>query len=354
MSYLDALAREPWRFDLFAVLRRVERSFERANPERPRLGDGASRADEALALGDRVLAVALGQDPFLSFPDATISDVAVGPDRLDIRSRYLGFFGPQGALPLAVTEEAYQFLQARDRDFVRFLDLFAGRFHQLFFRAWADARPAAQHDRPAQDRFAAYVGSAVGLGSAPFRDLDAVPDLGKLAYAGLLAPQAKSAARLRRAITGLFGVRAEVDEFVGSWLAIEGPDTTRVGARNSRLGVETLMGRGVFSVGDKIRITVFVPNARQYARFLPGGDHCVQLADLVFFYVGCELDWEVELALPVGEIAPVQLGRAGALGWTSWMLRRGQGGTAWRRDAHVRPADRAGRGQGGAGGGARP
>ena len=36
----------------------------------------------------------------------------------------------------------------RDDAFPRFLDILNHRFLQLFFRAWADARPVAQHDRP--------------------------------------------------------------------------------------------------------------------------------------------------------------------------------------------------------------
>ncbi len=34
------------------------------------------------------------------------------------------------------------------------------------------------------------------------------------------------------------------------------------------------------------------------------------LADAVFFYIGDELDWDVELAIPAGAVAPVRLGTA--------------------------------------------
>ena len=43
------------------------------------------------------------------------------------------------------------------------------------------------------------------------------------------------------------------------------------------------------------------------------------LADAVFFYIGEELDWEVELAIPSGAVAPVTLGKSGRLGWTTWV-----------------------------------
>ena len=47
MSFLDDLKREPWRFDFFATLRRIERS----HPDKPKIGDAAARRDEFVALG---------------------------------------------------------------------------------------------------------------------------------------------------------------------------------------------------------------------------------------------------------------------------------------------------------------
>jgi len=82
--------------------------------------------------------------------------------------------------------------------------------------SWANSRPIAQHDRPTADRFFAYIGSAIGSGSEPYRNLDSIPDAAKLCFAGLLGSQAKSASRLASALCGLFEIRAEVDEFVGN------------------------------------------------------------------------------------------------------------------------------------------
>ena len=350
MSYFDDLLRAPYAFDFFAVMRRVERSLERMGPDQPCLGDSATRGQETVHVGGKAVAVSLGQNPFLAFPASTLSDVTLSPGgRLRILTRFLGFLGPQGALPLAVTEEAYSFLRERDDAFARFLDLFGNRFQQLFFRAWAGSRPAAQHDRPKQDRFCAYVGSVVGLGSPPYHDRDTIPDLGKLAYAGLLAPQAKSASRLRGAVMGLFRVRASIEQFVGAWLPLDVADRTRLGRRNSGLGQDTLLGKSVFSIQDKFRIVLLVGDMEQYAAFLPAGAHasqpagrfCAPLVDLVFFYVGDDFDWEVELAIPAEKAPPTRLGRSGQLGWTSWMPTVPGRGPALRRDAHFRPAERA-------------
>ena len=155
-----------------------------------------------------------------------------------------------------------------------------------------------QHDRPDADRFVAYIGSAIGVGSSPYQNLDSVPDAAKLGFAGLLGSQAKCASRLAGAICGLFNVKAEVEEFVGTRLMLEATEWTLVGQCLSRLGEDVLLGRNVFSVQDKIRLRIFTKNLAQYIRFLPTGDLCEPLADLVFFYNGEQLDWDVELAIP--------------------------------------------------------
>ena len=67
-------------------------------------------------------------------------------------------------MPLTTTDESLGWLLMRDDSFARFLDLFNNRFLQLFFRAWSDARPIAQHDRPNEDRFIGFIGSFIGIG----------------------------------------------------------------------------------------------------------------------------------------------------------------------------------------------
>ncbi|MFL4969605.1 MAG: type VI secretion system baseplate subunit TssG [Xanthobacteraceae bacterium] len=327
-TFLDDAIKEPWRFDFFMMMRRLERTFR----DRPRIGDSASLREEL---------VLLGQDPFMDFPASNLSRVAqTKGGHIRVHAKFLGLLGPQGALPLSTTEEAYGWSTMRDESFPRFLDIFNHRFLQLFYRAWGDARPIVQHDRPDADRFLVYVGAMIGVGSPPYRNLDTVPDLAKLAFAGLMAPQAKSASRLRALIGGLFGVRVEIEQFVGTRLTIEKSDRSLLGANNSGVGRDIVVGAAVYSVQDKIRIRIYTSGLQEYMRFLPTGDRCEPLVDAVFFYIGDQLDWEVELALPSREVEPVKVGSFGQLGWTSWMTPEWVGlDRPYRWDARFHPAD---------------
>jgi len=324
----EEIREEPWRFDFYTVMRRLERSYT----DRPRIGDSASRRDEY---------VVLGQDPYMDFPASNLSKFErETASRFRVFVKFLGLLGPQGALPLATTEEAHNWNLMRDDAFPRFLDILNHRFLQLFFRAWSDARPIGQHDRPQADRFAAYVGTMIGIGSPPYRDRDSVSDAAKLAFSGLMAPQAKSASRLRSLVSGFFGVAVEIDEFVGSRLVFEESERTRLGRRNSGLGADILVGASIYSVQDKFTVRIFVQSMADYIKYLPSGGRCEPLADLVFFYIGEQLEWEVELAIPAGAIEPVRLSQFGQLGWTSWMAPNwSDTDRAYRSDARFHPAE---------------
>ncbi|HTM76528.1 MAG TPA: type VI secretion system baseplate subunit TssG [Devosia sp.] len=307
MSRREEVQAEPARFDLLDLLRELER----ATPNKPRIGTNIVRAEEV---------VRLGQDPFLEFPGANVTALEAGLDGVPhLQSRFLGFFGPQGALPLNTTIEAYGWSQSRDKSYVQFVDIFANRFLQLFFRAWADARPAAQHDRPAEDRFARFIGSFGGLGTEPFLDRDSVPDLAKLPLAGLVGARVKSATRLEQVLSYLFGIDAQVTERIGSWLTFEPDDVSTLGGPGARLGQTAMLGERTFVLDERFRITIRTQTLEQYADLLPGGKLSEQIADAVFYTLGFRFGYDIELALPAKLAPQAQLGQFGQLGWTTWL-----------------------------------
>ncbi|MEO0990023.1 MAG: type VI secretion system baseplate subunit TssG [Pseudomonadota bacterium] len=90
----ELLRKEPYRFSFLGLLR----DFERSAPDKPRIGASTTLKEEI---------VSLGQDPYLEFPASNVTAFLEPEGKLpNVRSRFLGFFGPQGALPLWFTEEA--------------------------------------------------------------------------------------------------------------------------------------------------------------------------------------------------------------------------------------------------------
>jgi type VI secretion system protein ImpH len=307
------LNRDPSAFGFFALMR----DMERGNPGKPRIGRNATLKDEV---------VTLGQDPFLSFPDANISHYEEReglPPRM--RSRFLGYFGPQGALPLNTTVEVNQWYARKDDAFVRFADMFTGRFQQLFYRAWADARGITQYDHGEDDRFQVYVGSFAGLGSVALRDRGAVADVARLPVVGLAGSRIKSPVRLRQILEEILKVSVTVQEHVPVWMSFEPGDLTRLGEQGSTLGQDCRMGSRVQSVNEKIRVSIRTESRAEYESFLPGARNFARLTDLLFWYLGVETEVEIAPSLPADQVRGAQLGgqaaagAGAALGWTAWM-----------------------------------
>ena len=235
-------------------------------------------------------------------------------------ARFLGMFGPQGALPLTTTEESYHLASGARRRVSALRRYFPAALSRACFFAPGPIRARSPRTTGRrEDRFLAYIGSMIGVGSPPYRNVDSISDFAKMEFAGLIAPKAKSASRLRGMIAGLFGVRSRSTNSSAPGCRSRRRECTQLGASQSRLGSDVILGSSVFSVSDKFRIRVFVKDIAQYERFLPGSDLARQVGDAVFLYLGEEFDWDMELAIPAGEITPVRLGRGAKLGWTSWM-----------------------------------
>ncbi len=330
MSYRDGLKTEPWRHDFFVTMRELERSAQ----NKPRIGTSTVSPEDV---------VRLGQDPFLEFPASNLSEYIAHDDGIpEIRTRFLGFFGPQGALPLTTTVEAYTWMQQHDPSFARFTDIFGNRFQQFFYRAWADARPIAQYERPTADRFFRYVGTAAGIGTEAFRDRDRVNDIAKVGFAGLIGAQVKSASRLAQLLSGVFGIAVSILERIGMWLVFEPSDCMALGSHGGSLGSDAVLGTRAYSINDKIRIRIDATTLEQYKRFLPTGDLSEKLTDLVFFYLGHRFDFDVELGLRADLAPPVRLGQSGELGWTAWIApqKPAEGEVTYIRDARFSPMER--------------
>ncbi|HEY9064546.1 MAG TPA: type VI secretion system baseplate subunit TssG [Burkholderiaceae bacterium] len=334
------LAAAPHAFDFYALMRRIDV----LSPNAPRLGR---------ALRPTFEPVRLGQDPELDFAPAAISSFetsATTPPRIGVR--FFGLFGPHGPLPLHLTEYARERLRHHaDPGFARFADLFHHRLLALFYRAWAQAQPTVQHDRPADDQFAKWLGALFGLAPRELRERDAVGDDAKRFQAGLLARGVKNAEGLVMLLQHHFGVPVRVQGFVGHWMRLRPADrtrleTVRLGRRpeaSAQLGVGATLGSKVWDRQSKFRIHLGPLTLAQYESFLPGSPALPVLRDWVRQYVGLARAWDVRLALAGSDVPAASLGRATRLGYTSWLggtRRRGARRPATARDDLVFSAER--------------
>jgi type VI secretion system protein ImpH len=311
VALLEEIERAPQEFDFFQALRRVEC----ATADMPRLGESARAKDEPIRLG---------QEPSMAFAPRTLAGLARGdgrcPPRLDVL--FFGLFGPNAPMPLHLTEYCRNRLrQNNDPTLARFADIFHHRLLSLFYRAWANAQPTVHLDRPESDRFAAYIGSLIGLGTPAMRNRDHVPDHAKFYFSGRLSSAARHPEGLQAMLADYFGVPVRVEEFVGRLTEI--PESSRcvlgVHSATALLGTSSTIGDCVWDCQQTFRIILGPLGLAEYRRLLPGGEALPHVVDLLRNYLGDELLWEMQLILRREQAPAICLGESGHLGMAGWL-----------------------------------
>jgi type VI secretion system protein ImpH len=306
LSHFDRLVKEPEKHHVFQALRVLEAHYSDA----PRLGESRRPRHDK---------VRLGQVAEMAFPPSTIADFkppqAGKPARLI--NRFFGLFGPNGPLPLHLTEYARDRQRNhRDSTFVAFADMLTHRMMSLLYRAWGTGQPAPSFDRN-DDPIARKVGALAGYHGDHLQQRDAMPDLSKLYFAGHLAQGAKNAEGLVSILSAFFDVPVRMQQFVGSWLDLEPDDQWQLGGM-AGLGQSTSIGSRVYSRAAKFRIVIGPLALADYERLLPGGESLQRLRAIVRNYAGDTLDWDVNLILAGDEVPRASLGGTTRLGHTSW------------------------------------
>ena len=263
----------------------------------------------------------------LEFPPSEICDLKFDPDDSDrppqMSVAFGGTTGPLGVLPAPYTELLIERIRYKDLALWEFLDLFNHRFISLFFRAWRKYRFPLAYETGGENPFTSGLYALIGLGTEGLRDRQSVSDEALLLYAGLIAQRPHSASALTSILHGYFGVPVEILQLVGQWLELEAGDQSRLGARNSRLGTDFVIGGQVWNNQSRFRVRLGPLRFRQFLLFLPSGSAFRPLNDLLRFLVGLEYDFDVQPVLKKEEIPECHL-RSGVspqpmLGWTTWL-----------------------------------
>lgn len=294
---------ETHQYGFLEVLRRIERE---AN-DKPRIGANVRLRDEL---------VALGQDPYLGFPISELSEVDVSKSPASVRPRFLGFFGPFGPLPLAMTREVDHWARHGDQAFVRFADIFTARFIELFYRTWSDSRPITQFDHPSDGSFPDILRAFTGDADDSYRDVSPIDDTVRLRYTALQTGRIKSPSKLRKLLEAHFGIDVRIEEFASSWLTFPPEERSQMGLTSMGLGQDAKLGDGTVTTNEKVIVHLNCQNNTEYQDFLPGQPKHAELCDLVTGYIGQFFLVDVQLWLPKSWVAPAKIGTSLELGWS--------------------------------------
>jgi len=316
VEFFTQVSEKPYNYGFYPTVRCINCFFQ----DKPITGQANTPSDDM---------VRFTQEPYTFFAPSTLGGLEIdGSSQYPrLSQRFMGLFGPNGPLPLHLTEYARdRSRHHRDDTLAQFADLFHHRIVSLFYGAWAQAQPSVQFDRPDEDRFTMYMGSLFGQGLPSFRNADSMQYHSKLSFAGHLSSLPRHVDGLVSMIRGYFDVPSQIYEFIAHWMKIPGADRVQLGegSLNGCLGLDTVIGERVWQRQDKFRVSLGPLSLDRYEAFLPTGKSFNALVAVVRNYVGLEYLWEVNLILRKEEKPVTCLGKSGALGWTSWLQTESQ------------------------------
>ena len=327
---------------------RAVRLLDAAHPDLPRTGSAYNPSQEPIRFGQKP-ELTFARTPIDSFLPATETT----PPRLYVN--FFGLFGPNGPLPLHLTEYARN--RARhhgDPTFSAFCDIFHHRMIALFYRAWMVNHLAADLDRPDEQSFARYIGSFFGAANsdnvtgasssqAPSSNFPA-PDSptarqrpienreskienptislnAQLYYTGRLSNPVRNIEGLESIISEYFSIPAAIESHTGRWIPMPEDCHCRLGARSTSttLGQTAIIGTRVWDTQLSFRLHLGPMRLADYRRLLPRGDSFRRLRAWIHTYAGEELYWDVRLILRADEVPMLHLNGAQQLGYTTWL-----------------------------------
>lgn len=318
LDLLRRVGEEPWAFDFFQLMRRIE-TLSAVAYDAPGVGRSLKTREDPIRFG---------QEPSLAFAPRSINSVRTRAGVTRMLVNFMGMLGPQGPMPSHFTEYVRsRELHHQDPTWARFLDVFNNRMVGLLYRAWAMSRPTVGRDataagQPERDRFALYVSSLFGLATPGLQDRDSVPDDAKRFFAGRFANQTRSPEGLAAILRDFFGTPVRIDEFIGRWSELPEHNKTLLGRKGvASLGESTILGARVWECQSTVRVTLGPMNRQRYDRLLPGGEGHARLMSWLKMFGGEELGWEVVLTLQRQETPRPKLGSGVRLGYSCWLVR---------------------------------
>lgn len=263
----------------------------------------------------------IGQQPSMVFAPREIAALSTRLGRLGIRLFSLGLWGPQGPLPLHMTEVVYSRMEShQDNTLADFADLFHHRALSLFYRAWASAQSTASLDRPHDETFSFYIASLIGT-DVREAARSCLPTHARYSASAHLVREARNPDGLAASLSHYFGVPMAVEEFVRHWIMLDVAGQTQLGRPGAEaiVGEGALLGEAIPDCQHKFRLVVGPLDLDQYLRLTPHGADLSTLVEWVRAFVGHEYDWEVKLLVKPREAPPARADESQRLGYSTWL-----------------------------------
>ncbi len=299
-TWLTRLLAEPAAYDPFVAVGLLEQHERRA----PRIGGDGPFDQEAIRFRhSRSLAFKPGDVHGIHRqPTRRSSRGGEGPQaRFELTLNVVGLTGTSSPLPTYLASEAAAHDEAGDAK-ADFFDLFHHRLHSLLYRSLRKLDWPHEHEREGGDVWSRRLLALIGIDTYDRPPLKHIRPLDLLRIAPLMVASARTARTLELAIVEILGhllgeATVQVQQFRGSFAALDQDHKVKLGVLNSNLGVSAVIGDMCMHRAGLARIVVGPLDEPGLRRFLAGGEAFVALRELLDILAYELVEFELELIL---------------------------------------------------------
>ena len=214
---------------------------------------------------------------------------------------FFGLFGPNGALPLSLTEYVHERSHHYyDLTMQRFADIFHDRLISRFYRAGTTSQAAASY---ARERGATLGSAAAALSGVPSPRTGAIlPAPAPVTHARDLAEKNRPGT-LQHLLEQFFELPVTVREHSPCHLPIREEYRCQLGRTGTcELGRSTLLGDRQRSISEQVTLEIGPISYKQYSRFLPGSTGHRRLQTWLRLMSSRPLSWKLRFHIITASI----------------------------------------------------
>jgi type VI secretion system protein ImpH len=267
-------------------------------------------------------------DSSLAFLGNPAQQVSSNAGQTEVTTALFSLLGPIGSLPYVYSEIISRADRANETAMRDFFDLFNHRSASLMYRAWRKSRMWLENQpgRSAheQRRISGILEGLTGIAALPNRIawLDFERDR-ILSCANVFPRRVRNSNGLRQLLNRQFGMKFQIEEFVGNWepLPEEARSVFSSTGSKLRLGYNTILGSRTWQAQSTFRVVISHPEVQQYRELQPGSESLRRMQLLVRLYCTPELSFRIQIIVRGDTIEPGKLGASSEggvmLGWNT-------------------------------------
>ncbi|SEH08925.1 type VI secretion system baseplate subunit TssG [Candidatus Venteria ishoeyi] len=319
ITVLESLLKEAHRFEFYQAVRLLLQCAPAAH----RPAQHNNPMQEAICFRSKVdIRFPATEIDEIEVPDA--QDPNISDTRPQMQVNFMGLAGANGPLPTPYTELIMDRVWNKDTALKSFLDIFNHRLLSLQYRVRSTHRLGYGENTPWQSRFARFLFSLFGMGTEGLQQRMQTEDHALLHYAGILQHEPHSQVALEAMLSDYFRVKMKVLPFIGQWLELSEDACTHLGSAKGQqqsLGQGAALGSRVWDQQGKLLIQTEALDFQAFLNFLPIGWGFIPLCELTRFFIGPELDFDLEIRLKKAAVPACTLShkKGARLSWTSWL-----------------------------------